>query len=163
MKTLKATMRENKRYLLVHGKNLKENIEKSILEFVGILGMSKCGLSFIKAITHSDYLSASGNTKNKASPNKKMKTLKPTMRENKRYLLVHGKNLKENIEKSVLEFVGILGMSKCGLSFIKTENESAIICINREMVDSVRASFAVFPEKISVERVSGTLKGLRGK
>ena len=92
-----------------------------------------------------------------------MKTLKPTMRENKRYLLVHGKNLKENIEKSVLEFVGILGMSKCGLSFIKTENESAIICINREMVDSVRASFAVFPEKISVEKVSWTLKGLRGK
>ena len=92
-----------------------------------------------------------------------MKTLKPTMRENKRYLLVHGKNLKENIEKSVLEFVGILGMSKCGLSFIKTENEIPIICINREMVDSVRASFAVFPEKISVERVSGTLKGLRGK
>ena len=113
-----------------------------------------------------------------------MKTLKPTMRENKRYLLVHGKNLKENIEKSILEFIGILGMSKCGLSFIKaithsdshthreeakhrgtlkTENDKAIICINREMVDSVRASFAVFPEKISVEKVSGTLKGLRGK
>ena len=114
-----------------------------------------------------------------------MKSLKPTMRENKRYLLVHGKNLRENIEKAILEFIGILGMSKTGLSFVKVitqvkirserigasehretlkdKNEEAIICINREMVDSVRASFAVFPEKIEVGRVSGTLRGLRGK
>ena len=92
-----------------------------------------------------------------------MKTLKPTMRENKRYLLVHGKNLRENVEKSILEFVGILGMSKCGLSFIKSEKDSAIICINRESVNEVRASFAVFKEKIEVKKVSGTLKGLRGK
>lgn len=91
-----------------------------------------------------------------------MKTLKPTMRENKRYLIVHGKNLKENIEKAILDFLGILGMSKCGLSFVKTENDKAIICINREMVDSVRASLVVFPEKMEVKKVSGTLKGLRG-
>ena len=89
-----------------------------------------------------------------------MKTLKATMRENKRYLLVHGKNLRENIEKSILEFVGILGMSKTGLSFIKSENDKAIICINRESINHVRASFAVFPEKIEVKKVSGTLKGL---
>ncbi|MBI2043176.1 hypothetical protein HYT25_02195 [Candidatus Pacearchaeota archaeon] len=92
-----------------------------------------------------------------------MKTLKPTMRENKRYLLVIGKNLRENIEKAILDFLGILGMSKSGLSFIKTENESAIICINREVINEVRASLAVFPEKIEVKKVSGTLKGLRGK
>ena len=101
-----------------------------------------------------------------------MKTLKPTMRENKRYLLVHGKNLRENVEKSILEFVGILGMSKTGLSFIKaithrgtpkTENDEAIICINREAINEVRGSFAVFKEKIEVKKVSGTLKGLRGK
>ena len=90
-----------------------------------------------------------------------MKTLKATMRENKRYLLVHGKNLRENIEKSILEFVGILGMSKTGLSFIKSEKDSAIICINREAINEVRASFAVFPEKIEVKKVSGTLKGLK--
>ena len=91
-----------------------------------------------------------------------MKTLKATMRENKRYLLVHGKNLRENIEKSILEFVGIFGMSKTGLSFIKTENEKMIICINREAINEVRGSFAVFKEKIEVKKVSGTLKGLRG-
>jgi RNase P/RNase MRP subunit POP5 len=107
-----------------------------------------------------------------------MKALKPSAREKKRYLLVEGKNLKQNIEKAILEFVGILGMSKVGLSFIESHSQvypeksskkiftkgkdnSAIICINREMVDNVRASFCVFPEKIEVKKVSGTLKGLR--
>ncbi len=91
-----------------------------------------------------------------------MKPLKPSMRENKRYLLVKGKNLKENIGKAILDFVGVLGFSKTGFSFIKTEGESAIICINREAVNEVRASLAVFPEKMEVLKVSGTLKGLKG-
>jgi len=92
-----------------------------------------------------------------------MKPLKPSMKENKRYLLVVGKNPKENIEKAILDFVGILGMSKTGLSFVKTENEKAIICINREAVNEVRASLVVFPEKMIVKKISGTLKALRGK
>ena len=90
-----------------------------------------------------------------------MKPLKPSMKENKRYLLVKGKNLKENIEKAILEFIGVLGMSKTGLGWIKTNTNSVIISVNREMVDSVRASLCVWPEKIRVEKVSGTLKGLR--
>ena len=89
-----------------------------------------------------------------------MKPLKPSMKEKKRYLLVRGKNLKANIEKSILDFIGILGMSKTGLSWIKSTKDSAIICINREMVDKVRASLSICPEKITVERVSGTIKGL---
>ena len=92
-----------------------------------------------------------------------MKPLKPSMRENKRYLLVHGSSLRENVEKAILDFVGVLGVSKAGLSFVKTERDFAIICINREAVNEVRASFAVSLEKIRVERVSGTMKGLRGK
>lgn len=91
-----------------------------------------------------------------------MKPLKPSMKENKRYLLVKGKNLNENIEKAILEFIGILGMSKVGLSFISSSNSEAIICVNREAVDSVRASVAVFKEKMEVTKVSGTLRGLRG-
>lgn len=94
-----------------------------------------------------------------------MKPLKPSMREKKRYLLVKGKNLKTNIEKAILEFIGVLGMSKVGLSWIKTDSKtnSAIISINRGMVDSVRASLVVLPDKIEVVRVSGTLRGLKGK
>jgi len=73
--------------------------------------------------------------------------------------LLRGKDLKKNVEKAILEFVGVLGLSKCGLSWIKND----IICVNRESVDSVRASLVVFPEKIEVLKVSGTLRGLGKK
>ncbi len=85
------------------------------------------------------------------------------MKENKRYLLIHGKNLKSNIEKAILDFIGVLGMSKVGLGWIKTEKDWTIISVNREMVDSIRASLCVWPEKMIVEKVSGSLKGLKVK
>jgi RNase P/RNase MRP subunit POP5 len=92
-----------------------------------------------------------------------MKALIPSHKENKRYLLVRGFHLKENIEKAILEFSGILGLSNCGLSFIKSEKEHSIISINREAVNLVRASLSVFSEKMEVLRVSGTLKSLEKK
>jgi RNase P/RNase MRP subunit POP5 len=92
-----------------------------------------------------------------------MKSLRPSMKENKRYLLVEGEDLRKNIEKAILEFIGTLGYSKTALEFIKSEKNHAIISINREMVNAVRASFAVFPKKMEVKMVSGTLKGLRDK
>ncbi len=90
-----------------------------------------------------------------------MKPLKPSAREKKRYLLIKGKT--KEIERAILDFIGVLGMSKCGLSWIKSSANSAIICVNREMVDSIRASLCTWPEKIEVIKVSGTLKGLRNK
>ncbi len=89
-----------------------------------------------------------------------MKSLKPSMRERKRYLLIEGKDLKKNIEKAIFDFVGILGMAKTNLEFIKEKKDSAIISINREMVNSVRASLCIWPKKMTVKKVSGTLKGL---
>lgn len=94
---------------------------------------------------------------------KALKSLKPSMKENKRYLSIKGKNLNENIEKAIFDFIGILGMSKTGLHWIKKGKDFVIISINREALDKVRASFCVFSEKISVENVSGTLKSLRAK
>jgi len=88
-----------------------------------------------------------------------MKSLKPTMRENKRYLLVKGKI--EDIEKAILDFIGVLGMSKAGLGWIKKSKDGAIISVNRGSLDHVRASFAAWPREIRVLRVSGTIKGLR--
>jgi RNase P/RNase MRP subunit POP5 len=82
------------------------------------------------------------------------------MRENKRYLLISGKNLRENVPKAIKDFVGVLGMSKASLEFIKSEKDSAIISVNREALNNVRGAFAIWPEKIEVLRVSGTLKGL---
>ena len=89
-----------------------------------------------------------------------MKPLKPSMRERKRYLLVSGKNLKENIPRAIKDFIGALAMSKTSLSFISSEKDSAIISINREMLEPVRASLCVWSEKMSVKKVSGTIKGL---
>ena len=90
-----------------------------------------------------------------------MKPLKPSLKERKRYLLIRGKNLKTNVEKAILNFIGVLGMSKASLSFIKDGKDWAIICVNRGSLNHVRASFAAWPHTIRVERVSGTLKGLK--
>jgi RNase P/RNase MRP subunit POP5 len=94
-----------------------------------------------------------------------MKALIPSHKENKRYLFIRGKELKKNVERAIFEFSGTLGLSKCGLSFISYDSNknSAIICINREKLDMVRASLVIFPEKMEVLKVSGTLKGLGKK
>ena len=92
-----------------------------------------------------------------------MKALRPSMKENKRYLLVEGEDLRKNIEKSILDFIGVLGFSKAGLEFIKVNKDSAVISINREILNSVRASICVWPKKMEVKMVSGTLKGLKDK
>ncbi len=83
------------------------------------------------------------------------------MREKKRYLLIEGDDLRKNVEKAILDFIGVLGMSKTGLGWIKEDKDYAVISVNREMVDSVRASLAVWPKKMEVKRVSGTLEGLK--
>ena len=90
-----------------------------------------------------------------------MKALKPAHRENKRYLLIRGKDIKKNVNFAIKDFIGILGMSKTSLSWIEEKESSGIICINRESLEYVRASFAVWKEKIEVLKVSGTLQGLR--
>ncbi len=90
-----------------------------------------------------------------------MKPLKPTMREKKRYMLLKG--AVSEAEKAIQEGIGVLGVSKAGFSWIKKGTDSGVICVNREAVDSVRASFALWPKEIVVSRVSGTLKGLGEK
>ncbi len=93
-----------------------------------------------------------------------MKPLIPSHRENKRYLLVKGRgNLKENIIKAIHEFLGIQGESKANLTFIDVKTDSTIVSINREMLNQVRAAICIFPEKMEVMGVSGTIKGLRSK
>ncbi len=83
------------------------------------------------------------------------KKLKPSMRENKRYLVVNAG--KEKVEQAILEGIGILGYSKAGVIFIKPE----IIAVNREMLNEVKASLALDGVKIS--KISGTIAGLGRK
>jgi RNase P/RNase MRP subunit POP5 len=91
-----------------------------------------------------------------------MKSLSPSMRENKRYLLLEGRDLRKRIESCILEFIGSKGFSRIGLQSIEFSKDSAIIAINREVLNDVRAAFALSEERILVKRVSGTLAGLRG-
>ena len=85
-----------------------------------------------------------------------MKALIPAHRENKRYLLIKGKDLKKNVPLAIKEFVGVLGLSEAAPNWIKKD----ILSINRKSLDKVRASFALFSERIEILKVSGSLKGL---
>ncbi len=89
-----------------------------------------------------------------------MKALIPSQRENKRYLKVKGKDLKKTVPNAIYHFIGSLGMAESALMWISFDENSGIISINREMLEKVKASFALSKERIEVLKVSGTLKGL---
>ena len=80
------------------------------------------------------------------------KKLKPSMRENKRYLLVSAG--KDEVEKAILDFIGILGYARAGIAFPAL----GVLACNREEIDKVRG--ALVAAGISIKRVSGTIKGL---
>ena len=80
------------------------------------------------------------------------KKLKPSHRENKRYVLFEGK--KEDAEDAILKFIGILGYGKAGVVFLGNN----VVAVNRSELDKIRASLLL--GKIKVLRVSGTIKGL---
>lgn len=84
---------------------------------------------------------------------KKEKNLKPSQRENKRYFLLDTEKNKEEIEKIILDYIGVLGFAKASPVFV-----GKILSVNREEVDKIRASFALAGVKI--KKVSGTIKGL---
>ncbi|NCN86702.1 hypothetical protein GW932_02625 [archaeon] len=86
-----------------------------------------------------------------------MKALKPSHKEDKRYLLLEGKQLKKNVPLAIKEFIGTLGLSETVLIWI----EENILSINRKSLEKVRAAFLLWPEEIKILKVSGTLKGLR--
>lgn len=90
-----------------------------------------------------------------------MKSLKPSIREKKRYVLVRGK--KEGIYNAIRDFLGTAGMAKVSLSFIKIGEKESILSINRETLNQVRAAICIWPEKMEVLRVSGSLKALKEK
>jgi RNase P/RNase MRP subunit POP5 len=87
---------------------------------------------------------------------KKLK-LKASARDNRRYLLL-GERDRENIEKAILDYIGILGFSRASPMFVKRVSSGSVVAIRRESMEEVRACFAL--AGIGVLRVSGTLKGL---
>ena len=97
-----------------------------------------------------------------------MKSLKPSHREKKRYLLISGKNAgRKEIEEILLEYVGVLGYAKISPQFVggaeKKEGKAGklILAINRKELDKVRASFAISEKDVKIEKVSGSLIKLK--
>ncbi len=87
------------------------------------------------------------------------KKLRPTLRENKRYLLLDGNFVIDDIEKAILDYIGVLGYAKAGISFVRKDNK-VILAVNREMLNEIRASLVLSDKTINVRRVSGTINGL---
>ena len=88
-----------------------------------------------------------------------MKKQKASARIKRRYLLIDAEN-KEEIEKAILEYIGILGWAKASPIFVSSKGKNIILAINREEIAKVRGALALSKDNIKVKRVSGTLKGL---
>ena len=86
---------------------------------------------------------------------KKEKILIPSHRDNRRYLEIENFD-KEKVEKAILDYVGILGWGKAAPIFIGNG-----LAVRREELERVKASFEL--AEIKIKRVSGTIKGLKGK
>ena len=87
-----------------------------------------------------------------------MLTLKPSLRNDRSYILVLGS--KGSIESAVLEFFGVHGFAEASPVFVSERNGEVIVAVNREALTKVKAAFALAKENLKVLRVSGTLKGL---
>lgn len=90
-----------------------------------------------------------------------MKALIPSHKEDKRYLLVKGRDLKKNVQFAIKDYVGVLGLAKSVPNWISLEGDSGVLSINRKSLDEVRASLALSKNRIEVLKVSGTLKKLK--
>jgi RNase P/RNase MRP subunit POP5 len=91
-----------------------------------------------------------------------MKKLKPSHRENKRYLLIKGKDAnKKNIEEAILKYVGVLGYSEASPAIIKSSKNRAILAVNRKSLNKIRAGFLLCEKEMSVSRVSGSVKNFK--
>jgi RNase P/RNase MRP subunit POP5 len=90
-----------------------------------------------------------------------MKALIPSHKENKRYLLIKGKNLKKNVQDSIKEYIGTLGLSEAVPRWIEISADKGILSVNRKSLEKIRAAFALSKNRIEVLRVSGTLKKLK--
>lgn len=84
-----------------------------------------------------------------------MKSLKPSMKENKRYLLLKGEFSRKDVEDVILKYIGILGYAKASPMFVSKN----ILAVNRSELEKVKASFALTKD-IQISKISGTLKGL---
>ncbi len=88
---------------------------------------------------------------------KKLK-LKPSARDKRRYFVINSDD-KKKIEIALMDYLGILGMAKARFMFVKKLPKGKIIgSCERSELNDIRAGLIY--GGFSVEKVSGTLKGL---
>ncbi len=109
-----------------------------------------------------------------------MKTLPPTARERKRYILIRvdsePRAEKDLVNKLViqagLQFLGELGMARAGVQFLEDcwneKDSTGIIRVSHKYVDEVKSALALVKEfegkKITIHslKVSGEINKLKG-
>jgi RNase P/RNase MRP subunit POP5 len=85
--------------------------------------------------------------------------LNPSKTLSRRYLLIEGN--KEEIEKTILEYIGILGWAKASPMFVNPSPQGkTILAINTKSLTDIRASLELSNAKIKILKVSGTLNAL---
>ena len=90
-----------------------------------------------------------------------MKPLKPSHRENKRYVLIKGSDAnKKNIEQVILEFIGVLGYAEARPKIIKQNKNLIILSINPKSLNKIRASFLMSKKDLRIVKVSGNINKL---
>jgi hypothetical protein len=82
--------------------------------------------------------------------------LRVSARDKRRYFLVRASNA--DIEKAILEYVGVLGFARSAYVFVKKSGTKIVGSCLVKSLNDVRAALAF--AGIKIERVSGTLKGL---
>lgn len=84
--------------------------------------------------------------------------LDASLRIKKRYILIQGN--KDDVEKAILDYIGILGWAKASPVFVKVNKNDLILAVDRKELNNVRAAFEICKSDIKIKKVSGTLKGL---
>ncbi len=84
--------------------------------------------------------------------------IKASERIKNRYLLLQATH-KEEIEKVILDYTGILGWARANPTIINFKGK-LVLSVNRKELDNVKAAFEVYNKKIRILKISGTLKGL---
>ena len=92
-------------------------------------------------------------------PNKpnKLKIIPPTMRENRRYLLLSMQD-QNKVQKAIFQFIGELGWAKSGPIFVWSK-KGLILSINAKSLDEIRTSLEL--SNIHVVKLSGTINKLK--
>ena len=87
--------------------------------------------------------------------------VKPSARIKRIYLLIEGGSRSE-IEKIILDYLGILGWAKASPIFVEGGRKEGriILAIDRGETNNVRAAFEASGSNIKVIRASGTIKGV---